>query len=168
MSVGVKKKLPQAPNLISKKLDVPSGEMHAFQGRVGKASASFSAFQAKCWRTNFHFFFVLPQLCMTIPKYHYAITTSIWVGIFDKWWIWIATYDYFKLKLKKTALSRSDWRNFSAFSKFSIYKHLDLFSVVELVCNAFKWCHDNIISWTVSLFTRVFSVNFPPVRLMLS
>lgn len=24
------------------------------------------------------------------------------------------------------------------FSKFSVYKHLDLFSVVELVCNAFK------------------------------
>lgn len=48
MSVGVKKKLPQVPNLISTKLDVPSGEMQAFQGRVGKASASFSAFQAKC------------------------------------------------------------------------------------------------------------------------
>ncbi|KAK2574203.1 hypothetical protein P5673_000340 [Acropora cervicornis] len=47
-SVGVKKKIPQAPNLISKKLDVTTGEMQAFQGRLGNASASFSAFQAKC------------------------------------------------------------------------------------------------------------------------
>ena len=48
MSVGVKKKIPQAPNLISKKLDVTTGEMQAFQGRLGNASASFAAFQAKC------------------------------------------------------------------------------------------------------------------------